>query len=65
MRGVTNAAKIANGKSQACSNCIIRKRFIACPPYYQKVCCNAFNEGFKKGAKWAEKQTRNEKGRKL
>lgn len=50
MRGVTQAAKRANGLSQACGKCRYRFR----DPGICELCGKAFIEGFKKGAKWAE-----------
>lgn len=60
MRGMIEAAKSANGRSRSCKNCFIRKQFTACPPYYLKICYKAFNEGFKKGVRWAEEKVKNE-----
>lgn len=55
MKGVTKAAKRANGKSQACKTCPVYQRDKMCSPEMQRVCSDAFIEGFKKGVKAAEK----------
>lgn len=51
MRGITKAAKTANGRSQACATCPVKRTRIICPPEFQRVCSDAFVEGFKKGVK--------------
>lgn len=51
MKGVTKAARAANGLSRSCSNCPLKK---ACYPELVKVCSTSFIEGFKKGVKWIE-----------
>lgn len=53
MKGVTKAAKRANGKSRACAICPARLR---CDTVMKRICFSAFIEGFKKGVKWVEKQ---------
>lgn len=58
MRGVTKAAKQANGRSQMCARCPIHRRDKICSPEVQRVCSDAFVEGFKKGAKWIQEQTK-------
>lgn len=58
MRGVTKAAKQANGRSQMCASCPINKRDKMCSPEVIRVCSDAFVEGFKKGAKWIQEQTK-------
>ena len=50
---VEQMAKEANGRSRACKDCSI---FINCNMITQKICSDAFIEGFKKGY---------EKGRKI
>lgn len=57
MYGVTRAAKMANGKSQSCGKCCVKRDFNVCPPAFQRVCSDAFVEGFKKGARWAENKS--------
>lgn len=52
MKGVTKAAKLASSRSQKCGVCPIRLR---CDPATLRACHDAFVEGFKKGAKAAEK----------
>lgn len=54
MKGVTKAAKVANGRSRKCASCPIHKRYRICSPEIQRVCHDAFIEGFKKGVKAAE-----------
>ena len=56
MIGVTKAAKMANGRSQACATCPVKRTRMVCPTEFQQVCSDAFVEGFKKGVKWAKKQ---------
>ena len=58
MRGVTKAAKQANGRSQMCDRCSFHKLGKICSPDVQRVCSDAFVEGFKKGAKWHPEQTK-------
>jgi hypothetical protein len=53
MRGITKVAKLANLRSQKCSTCSFRNR---CTPEIHRLCSDSFIEGFKKGAKFAEKQ---------
>lgn len=60
MRGVTKAAKKANGLSRKCENCPIHKRDRTCSMEMFRVCSDAFVEGFIKGSKWAEKQLKEE-----
>lgn len=52
MKGVTKSAKLASLRSQKCGICPIRLR---CDPAMLRACHDAFVEGFKKGAKEAEK----------
>ena len=52
MKGITKAAKTANGRSQSCAVCPIKNSRKVCPPEFQRICSDAFIEGFKKGAKW-------------
>ena len=51
-KSVEERAKEANGSSRACVNCTL---FMNCNMITQKICSDAFIEGFKKG---------DEKGRK-
>lgn len=59
MKGITLAAKRANGLSRMCAICPIKKGRAVCPPEIQRVCSDAFIEGFKKGVKWLKKQQEN------
>lgn len=52
MKGVTKAAKKANGLSHMCQSCPFLR---ICTPANARCCTDAFVEGFKKGAKAAEK----------
>ena len=52
MKGITKAAKEANGRSQTCNVCPVLDSHKVCPPEFQRVCSDAFIEGFKKGVKW-------------
>lgn len=54
MKGVMKMAKEANGRSRKCAICQMRKRYKICPPEVQRICSDAFVEGFKKGVKTAE-----------
>lgn len=56
MKGITKAAKQANGRSQACTTCPLNRSRGVCLPEIQRVCSDAFIEGFKKGVKWLQKQ---------
>jgi hypothetical protein len=56
MKGITKAAKQANGRSQACATCPLNRSRGVCLPEIQRVCSDAFVEGFKKGVKWLQKQ---------
>lgn len=38
MRGITKAAKQANGRSQACTTCPLNKNRGVCLPEVQRVC---------------------------
>lgn len=58
MRGMTRAAKKANGLRQACTHCPILKRYNICPAEISMACNDAFVDGFKKGVKWTEEQIR-------
>lgn len=60
MKGITLAAKRANGLSRMCSICPIKKGRAVCPPEIQRVCSDAFVDGFKKGVRWL-KQIQKEK----
>lgn len=60
MKGITKAAKEANGRSQTCNVCPVLDSYKICPPEFQRVCSDAFIEGFKKGVKWLQKQQKNE-----
>lgn len=59
MKGITLAAKRANGLSRMCAICPIKKSRAVCPPEIQRVCSDSFVEGFKKGVKWLQKQQEN------
>nr|UVY18747.1 MAG: hypothetical protein [Bacteriophage sp.] len=59
MKGIIKAAKQANGKSRACATCPLYRNRGACLPEIQRVCSDAFVEGFKKGVKWLQKQQKN------
>lgn len=56
MKGITEAAKEANGRSQTCNICPVLDSHKICPPEFQRVCSDAFIEGFKKGVSWSKKQ---------
>ncbi len=56
MKGVTKAAKKANGRSRMCASCPIHRTYKICPPEVQRVCSDAFVEGFKKGAIWNQER---------
>ena len=60
MRGITNAAKVANGRSRLCVKCPLRNNRGICLPEYQQVCSDAFIEGFKKGVKWLQQRQKEE-----
>lgn len=61
LNGVTQAAKLASGRSQKCDSCTLRKEK-KCTPEILRVCHDSFVEGFKKGAKFCkEENTRIEK----
>lgn len=55
MKGVTKAAKKASGLSRKCAICPVNK---TCTSIIQRVCSDAFVEGYKKGAQWIEKQNK-------
>lgn len=52
MKGVTKSARKANGLSQMCKSCPFLR---ICTPTNSRFCTDAFVEGYKKGAKAAEK----------
>lgn len=54
IKGITEAAKQANGRSRTCAICPIKKTYRVCPAEIQCVCSDAFVEGFKKGVKWLQ-----------
>lgn len=56
MKGITKAAKEANGRSRTCNICPVLDSHKICPPEFQRVCSDAFIEGFKKGVSWSKKQ---------
>lgn len=56
MKGITKAAKQANGRSQACAMCPLNQSRGVCLPEIQRVCSDAFVEGFKKGVKWLQQK---------
>ena len=45
-KSIDQMAKEANGRSRACKNC---RLFIKCNAETQKICSDAFIEGYKKG----------------
>lgn len=49
LNGLTKAAKLASGRSQRCSFCILRKER-KCNAEVIRVCRDSFVEGYKKGA---------------
>ena len=51
-KSVEQMAKEANGRSRACVNCSIRMK---CSMITQKICSNAFIEGYIKGHKQGRK----------
>lgn len=53
MKNVTKLAKKSAGLSQKCSICPLMKR---CTLEIQRACFDSFVEGFKKGARAAEKE---------
>lgn len=53
MKNVTKLAKKSAGFSQRCSICPLMQR---CDPEINRICFDSFVEGFKKGAKAAEKE---------
>lgn len=61
MRGVAKAAKQANGRSRMCAICPLHRDKAFCSPEVQRVCSDAFVEGFMKGVKWLEEQLRQNK----
>ena len=50
-KSVEQMAKEANGRSRACVNCSL---FMNCNLITQKICSDAFIEGYKKGYKQAK-----------
>lgn len=60
MRGITKAAKQANGKSHSCVKCPLKNSRGVCLPEYQRVCTDALIEGFKKGVKWLQQRQKEE-----
>lgn len=56
MKGITKAVKQANGRSQACATCPLNRSRGVCLPEIQRVCSDAFVEGFKKGVKWLQQK---------
>ena len=56
MKGITKAAKQANGRSQACATCSLNRSRGVCLPEIQRVCSDAFGEGLKKGVKWLQQK---------
>ena len=53
MKNVTKLAKKSAGLSQRCSIWPLLRR---CDPEINRICFDSFVEGFKKGAKTAEKE---------
>lgn len=54
---LSEKAKTANGRSQACEKC----PFHPCSISLMQVCSRAFVEGYKKGYKQRSKEVKNEK----
>ena len=52
-KSVEQMAKEANGRSRACVNCSL---FIKCNTATQKICSDAFIEGYIKGYKQGKKE---------
>lgn len=60
IKGITQAARQANGRSRSCAKCPEKSSRVVCLPEHQRICHDAFIEGFKKGVKWLqEKQKEN------
>lgn len=55
LNGLTQAAKMASGRSQKCDTCILRKER-RCTPEIIRICHDSFVEGFKKGAYFPAKK---------
>lgn len=53
MKNVTKIAKKSAGLSQRCSICPLLR---SCTPEISRICFDSFVEGFKKGARAAEKE---------
>ena len=53
MKGITKAAKQANGRSQACATCPLNRREVFVYPKYKGFAQMRFVEGFKKRCKMA------------
>lgn len=63
MKGIIKAAKQANGRSQACATCPLNRSRGVCLPEIQRVCSDAFIEGFKKGVKWLQQKQKVEEAK--
>lgn len=54
-KSVKRAAMSSDGKSRRCGTCPLQP----CTQTEFRVCSNAFSEGFRKGAAWNKKQSKN------
>lgn len=57
LTGITKAAKIASGRSQKCATCPMMKKYKGCNMEILQICAESFQEGFKKGAKFANERS--------
>ena len=57
LTGITLAAKAASGRSQRCEICPVKKKYKVCNPETLRICSDSFQEGFKKGAKFANERS--------
>lgn len=57
LTGITKAAKIASGRSQKCATCPMMKKYKGCNMEILQICAESFQEGFKKGAKFANEKS--------
>lgn len=54
--GLTEAEKKSNGSSRKCASCpLVQKLPLRCTPEISRICTESHIEGFKKGAKFANK----------
>lgn len=54
-KSTNKAAMSADGKSRRCGKCPLQP----CTQIEFRVCTNVFREGFRKGAAWNKKQSKN------